>query len=105
MKVAEVMQNNDNVTIIEFEVYAVWYKSAPAYRIYVDNELMTERTFLGKEYEFYRERVCVKLDPGKHTFIFEKLPTQSVEDRLSIKNFKVNKTPTTLVENQFTIPA
>lgn len=97
------MQNNVKPYIINLDVYSVWYKEPPAYRIYVDGELMTERTFLATEYEFYRERICVNLEPGVHSFVFERLPAKSPEDRLSIKNFLVNKTPTKLDNNQFTI--
>ena len=98
------MQNNVEPTIIEFDVYSSWHKQPPAYRVYVDNELMTERTFLAQEYEFYREQVFVMLEPGTHSFEFEKLPTKSNEDKLSIKNFKINQKAYTLVENQFTLP-
>ena len=87
------MQSSDNSTVIEFDVYAVWYKTAPAYRIYVDGQLMTERTFLGTEGEFYRERISVDLTPGEHACVFEKLPTNSIEDRLTMANFKVNGNP------------
>ena len=52
MKVAVVMQSNVKPYVINLDIYAVWYKSPPAYRIYIDDELMTERTFLGTEYEF-----------------------------------------------------
>ena len=97
------MQSNDNVHIINLDVYAVWYKSPPAYRIYVDDELMAERTFLGTEYEFYRERIAVNLEPGVHSFVFERLPTASEEDRLSFKNFLIDKNPVKLDNNQFTI--
>ena len=97
------MQNNVNTYIINLDIYAVWYKGPPAYRIYVDNELMVERTFLGTEYEFYRETIFVDIAPGVHSFVFERLPTASTEDRLSFKNFLINKTPAKLVNNQFTI--
>ena len=103
MKVAEVMQNNVKPTYIQVDVYSSWHKEPPAYRIYIDNELMTERTFLDQSYEFYREGIFVNLEPGTHSFIFEKLPTKSLEDKLSIKNFKVNEIPYTLIENQFTV--
>ena len=100
------MQSNVKSCIINLDIYAVWYKSPPAYRIYINDELMTERTFLGTEYEFYRERIPVNLEPGNHIFVFERLPTASPEDRLSYKNFVIDKVPSTLyLNNQFTIPA
>jgi hypothetical protein len=103
MKVAVVMQSNVKPYVINLDIYAVWYKSPPAYRIYIDDELMTERTFLGTEYEFYRERIAVNLEPGVHSFVFERLPTASVEDRLSFKNFLIDNQPAKLDNNQFTV--
>ena len=103
MKVAVVMQSNVKPYVINLDIYAVWYKSPPAYRIYIDDELMTERTFLGTEYEFYRERIAVNLEPGVHSFVFERLPAVSVEDRLSFKNFLIDNQPAKLDNNQFTV--
>jgi hypothetical protein len=43
------------------------WDSSPVYRIYVDNDLLTERTWIWPSYEiFIKENILVDLDPGKH---------------------------------------
>ncbi len=83
-------------TEISVDVYGRWSTCPPAYRIYVDNELITERSFLAQESEIYREKILVNLKTGVHTFNFEILPDNAHDTALAIKNFKVNGTRGTL---------
>jgi len=59
---------------ITVDVYAHWGNQAPRYRVYVDNNLLTERDFIWPgSTMFARERIVVNLDPGTHSVKIEQI--------------------------------
>ena len=79
---------------ITVEIYGTWQKEPPAYRIYIDDEMMCERGFYAMEYEFYRDRMLVELEPGtEHAFRFEQLPTIHQNHTVGYKNLLVDGKP------------
>lgn len=77
-------------TKLEVDVYGHWSDNPPVYRIYVDNELMTERTFGWPSYQNYiTEHIYCDLDTGVHTLSLENLGTNS---RFELDGFTVDKT-------------
>jgi hypothetical protein len=62
---------------ITVNVYASWSAIAPRYRVYVDNELLTERDFIWPGNElFIQENILVNLEPGTHTVTVEQISKQ-----------------------------
>jgi hypothetical protein len=60
------------------------------YRVYVDEELLTERDFIWDGLEFFiREHILVELEPGPHKLYIEEIPSGQ---RISIKNVTVDGT-------------
>jgi hypothetical protein len=58
---------------LEIEVQAHWSESAPVYRIYVDDDLLTERTFDWPSFQFcIKERMICDLQTGAHSLRIEK---------------------------------
>ena len=54
------------------------------------------------EYEFYRDRMLIELEPGtEHTFRFEQLPTIHPNHTVAYKNLLLNGAP---VRPTFTVP-
>lgn len=54
------------------DVHCHWSENPPSYRIYVDNDLLTERTFKWAGYQIYiREHMVCNLNPGIHTVRIE----------------------------------
>jgi len=52
---------------IDVDVYCSNNTNNPIYRVYVDNDLLTERTFIWPTYEvFIREHIIVDIEPGHH---------------------------------------
>jgi hypothetical protein len=87
---------------ISVDIYGVWEKEPLGYRIYIDDEMMCERGFYAMEYEFYRDKMIVELEPGiEHTFKFEQLSTIHQRHMLSYKNLLLNGEP---VRPTFTVP-
>ena len=73
---------------LEVDVHAHWNDQPPVYRLYIDNELFTERTFGWTAYQFYlTENMYCDLETGVHTLRLEKL---DLESRFNLDNFKVN---------------
>ena len=87
---------------ITVDIYGAWNEEPPAYRIYIDEEMICERGFYAMEYEFYRDRFLVELESGtEHTFKFEQLPTPHHNHNLAYKNLLLNGAP---VSPTFTVP-
>lgn len=60
-------------------------KKDPIYRVYVDNELITERSYIWNEEHYLRENVPLFLEPGRHIL--------KIEDVIGSSNaqFRINK--------------
>lgn len=62
----------------------------PAYRIFVDSDLLTERTYVHHGHKSYiEELIVVKLLPGKHLLRVEKL--NDARDMLKVDNMRINE--------------
>ena len=87
---------------ITVDIYGVWQQEPPAYRIYIDEEMICERGFFAMEYEIQRNKMILLLEQGKeYTFKFEQLPSIYVNHKLTYKNLLLNGRP---VRPTFTVP-
>jgi hypothetical protein len=76
---------------LEVDVHAHWSGDPPVYRIYVNHEMLIERTFGWPSYQMYlTEHISCDLDTGVHTLTLENLDTAS---RFELDNFKINTQP------------
>ena len=74
--------------VITADIYAHWGDRTPAYRVYVDNDLLTERDFIWPSHEiFIRENIEVDLGAGSHTINIEHINGQG---SIEVKNIMVN---------------
>lgn len=88
--------------VMSLDVMCAWEITPPAYRLYVDNDLLTERSYIWNNNEqFVRENIIVNLEPGIHTLRIE--PVNPEFGGFSNRNFTVNSQPAALVNNQFII--
>jgi hypothetical protein len=77
-------------TKLEVDVYSHWSDNPPIYRIYIDNEMMVERTFGWPSYQNYiTEHMYCDLVTGVHTLSLENLDPTS---RFELEYFTVDKT-------------
>ena len=74
---------------IEVDIYGAWQDQPPSYRLYINDEMITERSFLAMEYEFVKEQFLVNLSEGTYTFRLEEQKTNS-PNKLSFKNLQLN---------------
>lgn len=78
-------------TKLEIDVHGHWSDNPPIYRIYVDNEMLVERTFGWPSYQNYiTEHMYCDLGTGVHTLCLENLDSNS---RFELEHFTVDKTP------------
>jgi hypothetical protein len=87
---------------ITIDVFCHWLVTKHDYRIYVDDDLLTERTYLWTNpNEFVREHIVVYLEPGEHTIRLE--PVNPLFKGFRYENFHLNKQRIDPVNNRFLI--
>lgn len=80
---------------ISIDVYCTSGEQNPAYRVYVDDDLLTERSWVWPTYEVYiKEIIEVDLEPGTHYLRIDQIAGTG---KFTTKNFVVNGA---LIENQ-----
>lgn len=89
---------------ISAEIYCNWDQQAPVYRVYVDQDLLTERTYKWVNPEqFVCERIVVNLESGMHELRIQAVDSAD-QDKFSVKNVHINHQPAPYVNNQIIIP-
>ena len=74
---------------------------SPVYRVYVDHDLYTERTWIWSSYDtFIREHLIAELSPGQHQVRIEKVRG---EGNFTVDRFTLDKVPLILNDLSFTI--
>lgn len=74
--------------VITVDIYGKWGDVYPRYRVYLDNELMTERDFIWPGHEIYiKERILANLKPGPHKVRVEQLTTHG---KIEAKNLAID---------------
>lgn len=87
------------------DVLCKWGPYSPSYRIYVDNNLLTERTYIWNNEEAYiREHIVINVPPGDHTLTLEKCGERWIFGEFSLTNLTVDGKPAEFVNNKFHIP-
>lgn len=76
---------------ITADVYGSWGTEHPCYRVYVDNDLLTERTFIWPGHEVYiKEHLAVDLKPGAHELRIEQI---NGHGKIQVKNITLDGAP------------
>lgn len=78
---------------ITVDIYCKWDVEPQAYRVYVDDDLLTERTYLWRNTDQYvQENIIINVEPGQHCFKLE--PVNKDFTGFSTRNFTINHQPT-----------
>jgi hypothetical protein len=84
---------------INVDVQCSWSEDSPIYRLYVDEDMITERTFAWPGYKVYiKENLICDLDKGRHELRIENcspkgsfnLENVFVENNLLDKQYRIN---------------
>jgi hypothetical protein len=73
---------------LEVDVHAHWSDNPPVYRLYVNDEMLTERTFGWAPHQFYiRENLSCNLNTGVHRLRLDQINNSGY---LELDNLRVN---------------
>lgn len=81
--------NKEFVTVV-CDVFCDWQDQPPVYRVYVGNELFTERTFIWTEH-YLEEMLQIYAPPGKYQIRYEVV--KNLDAVLSVRNMRVKHGP------------
>jgi len=81
---------------VEADVYCHWNEEPPVYRVYVDDELFAERTFIWCG-SYAVETIQLQVSAGKYAIKFEKLGRNSADFR--VDNLRVVRGPGRIKSN------
>ena len=73
---------------LQVEVHCTNPDIFPVYRIFVDNELIVERTWPHEKYIYIKEQLLLNLEPGQHTFVLS--PYKCPQSTFKIDNPRLN---------------
>jgi hypothetical protein len=80
---------------VEFDLYCHWSQKEPVYRVYVDDDLITERTFAWPGYQhFIRENFVIAVKHGEHNIRVENLNPDTA--KFTVKRVRVDEQDTDL---------
>lgn len=86
---------------IKFDLYCRWRETPPCYRIYVDDELLVERSYFWRIQDaFVRELISVNLESGHHEIKLQNLHPELGVFRM--KDIEINGVKTTNLD--FIVP-
>jgi hypothetical protein len=72
------------------DVDCAWEGLAPTYRLYINNELFTERTWIWQN-EYLEEMIQIEAEPGEYSIRYELVPPHLAQ--LSVSNMRVDYGP------------
>lgn len=72
------------------DVHCNWEGLPPTYRLYINDELFTERTWIWTN-EYLEECIQLEAEPGKYEISYELVPPHLAE--LTIENVRVDEGP------------
>ena len=69
-------------------IWCKWEGLPPTYRVYLDNELFTERTYVWTEDNFLSENLEIYAEPGEYQLRYELVPPNLADLRVSLPTIK-----------------
>lgn len=68
---------------IRFDVRCKWSAFPPQYRVFVNDEMFAERTYIWEEGQYIKEMLQVEAEPGIYSFRIEQLSPKTGEFEVS----------------------
>ena len=88
--------------MVKCDVYCNWQNQPPVYRLFVNDELFAERTYIWQE-QYLEELIPVYAEPGEYHIRYELVPPS--QGTLVIKNQRVSSGPGTIANNILKVEA
>ena len=74
--------------IVQMDVYCEWDETAPSYRVYVNDELFCERTYIWRD-SYLTENLQIQAEPGEYTIRLESVPGHAANFRVENRRVKL----------------
>ena len=88
--------------VIEVDVFCNWQSEPQAYRLYINSDLYTERTYIWRNpHNWVREILVAELSEGEHYIRIE--PVDANFKGFKLANFAINNKFQSLQNNKFTV--
>lgn len=81
---------------VQADLHCDWEGLSPIYRVYVNDELFTERTWIWTDM-YLEENLEIEAEPGKYHLRFELVPPHLAE--LRVENVRVQTGPGNIKSN------
>jgi hypothetical protein len=78
---------NRQSVVVRADVSVSWQGDPPNYRVYVGEELFTERTWIWQE-QYLEEMLVVNAPPGKYNLRWELVPP--AQGKIEVKNVRID---------------
>ena len=88
---------NENVKF-SFDLLCNWQDTPPAYRVYVNDELFTERTYIWGVDQYINENLSIDAPPGQYSVQIENLGNP--EYIFKIRNLSVDFGPARVLDSR-----
>ena len=72
--------------VVRADVTVTWQGDPPNYRVYVGDEMFTERTWIWQE-QYLEEMLVVNAPPGKYNLRWELVPP--AQGKIEVKNVRI----------------
>ena len=79
---------NRQSVVICVDVSVDWQGDPPNYRVYVGDEMFTERTWIWQE-QYLEEMLVVNAPPGKYNLRWELVPP--AQGKIEVKNVRIGR--------------
>jgi hypothetical protein len=77
---------NRQSVVVCADVTVTWQGAPPNYRVYVGNEMFTERTWIWQE-QYLEEMLVVNAPPGKYNLRWELVPPS--QGKIEVTNIRI----------------
>jgi len=83
--------------MVECDVFCDWHTAAPNYRVYVNDELFAERTYIWQQ-QYLRDMIQLQVNPGKYTIRHE-LVEPAPWAKIEVHNMRIVVGPARIKSN------
>jgi hypothetical protein len=82
---------------IKFDVYCSWRDTPPVYRIFVNDELFVERTYIWRD-EYLSEMLQISAPPGQYKIQLK--PLHKKTGKIRVENRTIDHGPGRWIDNE-----
>jgi hypothetical protein len=82
--------------IVEFDLFAEWDQDPPEYRLFVNDTLVAERTYVWKDHQYLHEIIPLSVTGGTYTIKLQQLDDNG---KLTIRNTMASKGPVKILND------